>query len=421
MQQNNYGTNPLKHLSKNALESANIERFAHAYGLTCTRLNNQVFVAEDLKGSTIGFRTAASNLSSILGGEICGDKAACKALLLNKGIPTAFGLRMPHKGRKSARRFVQEHGWPVVIKPLRGAGGRAVTANIIDQAQLDLAISEADGPNGFLIEQHVPGEDYRFLVLGDEVIGVWRRDAANVVGDGKNNIDTLIDQKNLVRAGNPHLASRGIKKDQLVINHLLRSGKSLETVPDRGEKVYLRSAANLSAGGDNIEITDETHQSIKDIAIEAKQALPAIELVGVDILMEDHRRSAAEQNVNICEINSLPGISSHDFPTFGPPRNATKQYFDFVANRSNVLATHYLEQRKVSLEINGAFPSKVFKEFVMESARKADVEVTDIVITPTKFSAVLIGTATSIAVLNTLAVAPRAVYGRVLSSTIRTI
>ncbi|QTV80749.1 hypothetical protein [Microbacterium sp. NIBRBAC000506063] len=325
---------------------------------------------------------------------------------------------MPQRGHKSAARFVEQHGWPVVIKPLKGSGGRGVTANIASDDQLKLAIQEIDSPNGFLIEKHVPGEDYRFLVLKDEVIGVWRRDAANVIGDGRSSIDRLIDRKNDLTTRSPLGTSRLVKKDNLLRNHLASIGKSLDDVPAAGEKVYLRSAANLSAGGDNIEVTDETHKSIKELAVRAKQVLPTMELVGIDILMDDHRFPADQQSVNICEINSSPGIASHSFPTYGPPRPVAKLYVEHNAAALGAKLSEYRAEGRYRFSARGTFPGSSYQSHLKEAARTVDVRIIDIDSTLERAVVTFEGDARAAAVFDCLAISPRAQVGRVESTTL---
>ena len=40
------------------------------------------------------------------------------------------------------------------------------------------------------------GKEYRFLVMGDQVVGVLHRVPANVVGDGVHTIEQLVHEKN---------------------------------------------------------------------------------------------------------------------------------------------------------------------------------------------------------------------------------
>nr|WP_263621748.1 CapA family protein [Microbacterium esteraromaticum] len=415
---NDFGSNPFTLLGKEPLESALLEAQTLAMGLRSSRYSRTLFTAQSDDGASMGFRRSASSLSSFVGVEFCADKAVCKALLQANDIPTAVGMRMPHKGLVSAKRFVAQHGWPVVVKPRKGAGGRAVTANIRDENALRQAVQHADAPGGFLIEKHVPGEDYRFLVTGDQVIGVWRRDAANVVGDGTHTVDLLIDRKNAIRGRNPHVASRPIQKDALVREHLAREGRDLTYVPAKQEKVYLRSAANLSSGGDNIEITDETHPTLIDLAVRAQKLLPQIELVGIDILLEDHRKPLDEQSVHICEINSTPGVSAHDFPVFGPPRASSRMYVEHIAARSGVPLSSYRESGSFELVAHGVFDGDGFETFLRAQADLAGVRVSSVHVEQSQAIVAFEGSTTAAAAFNCLCIAPPPRHARLEFATL---
>lgn len=272
-------------------------------------------------------------------------------------------------------RFVEEHGWPVVVKPVSGVGGDGVTAGISSFNQLWEAIRHASGARGFLIEKHVPGDDYRFLVLNGKVIGVWGRDAANVIGDGTSSISELIDMKNAIRSSNPHLIGRPIKKSSLVQDHLRYADLKLDDVPVEGKKVYLRSAANLSAGGDNIEITEEVHPSLIEIAVDAARVVPGADLLGLDLLLDDPFSPASGQNVNICEINDNPGISAHDFPMFGAPRNTARQYVDFLVQKYDVATSPYSTKQSYKIVSKGEFNQSKYSARAVELGRRLSLRL----------------------------------------------
>ena len=43
-----------------------------------------------------------------------------------------------------------------------------------------------------LLEEFITGKEYRFLVMGDEVVGILHRVPANVIGDGILTIEQLV-------------------------------------------------------------------------------------------------------------------------------------------------------------------------------------------------------------------------------------
>ena len=86
--------------------------------------------------------------------------------------------------------------------------------------------------------------------MEDDVIAVLNRVPANVVGDGKQTIQELINMKNKQRRKNPRLFSCLIKVDYEIENILAKRGLSLNSVPGLSEIVYLREKSNISTGGE---------------------------------------------------------------------------------------------------------------------------------------------------------------------------
>jgi len=85
------------------------------------------------------------------------DKARMKELFDAAGLPCARHARVT--GEDEARRFVEANGYPVVIKPLEGAGARS-TFRVDTHEQLAEALRIAPPP--LLIEEHIVGEEHSF-------------------------------------------------------------------------------------------------------------------------------------------------------------------------------------------------------------------------------------------------------------------
>src|SRR3989344_9584257 len=75
------------------------------------------------------------------------NKIKTLALLRRHSLPTP----------RSSRHF------PLVVKPVSGQKGQGVYLNIKNQSQLDTALNQFSGPT--LIQQFIPGYDFRFFLL----------------------------------------------------------------------------------------------------------------------------------------------------------------------------------------------------------------------------------------------------------------
>ena len=182
-----------------------------------------------------------------------------------------------------------------------------------------------------LIEDYVAGEEYRFLVVTDEVLAVMYRVPANVEGDGIQNIQELVDEKNQdPRRGKGYLTPlEKIEIGPIERHNLNAQNIDVNYVPKQGEVVYLRENSNLSTGGDSIDFTDEVHEEYKQIAIKSAEAVEA-KICGVDIIIPDVKAKSDKNNHIIIELNFNPVIYPHNFPYIGQNRNVEKKILDLL-------------------------------------------------------------------------------------------
>lgn len=185
--------------------------------------------------------------------------------------------------------------------------------------------------NCVIIEEFVQGNEYRFLVVADEVVAVMHRVPANIVGDGIHNIEDLVSEKNR----NPMRGKGHITPLEKIIigpvedNNLASQMKDIYYVPAEGEIVYLRENSNISTGGDSIDFTDDVHEQYKVIAINATKVAGA-KICGVDIIIQDVKEKPDENNHSIIELNFNPVLYPHNFPYEGKNRHVEEKILDLL-------------------------------------------------------------------------------------------
>jgi len=104
----------------------------------------------------------------------CGDKLPTSAALQEAGVPiprTAVAFTP-----EAALAIIEEMGYPVVLKPLRGSWGRLL-ARVNDRDAAEAILEHKTTLGGyvhsvFYVQEYVdkPGRDIRTLVIGDEVV-----------------------------------------------------------------------------------------------------------------------------------------------------------------------------------------------------------------------------------------------------------
>src|SRR5699024_6158618 len=214
--------------------------------------------------------------------DICDNKEITKQYLNEAAtpVPVPMGKMFDENSNdEDILKFAETMKFPIVFKPTDGNAGNGVFANIQSLEELKDIIPHVREEMGFkevIVEDYIPGREFRVVVIGDRVLGAMIRRPASVLGDGKHTIKELIYQINEVRKTKPHLTYRLIKVDREIKTMLKRKGYTIRTVPEEGERVYLREKSNLSKGGDAIDVTDKLTENLKNIARNVGPAIPGL-------------------------------------------------------------------------------------------------------------------------------------------------
>ncbi|HHW38756.1 MAG TPA: bifunctional glutamate--cysteine ligase GshA/glutathione synthetase GshB [Bacillales bacterium] len=274
-----------------------------------------------------------TSLDSYITFLIMENKIVTKKVLGRHGVRVPKGNAYNHL-KEALNDFEVYQGKPIVIKPKSTNFGLGITIFTTDYSKDDYyrAFEMAfEHDQTVLLEEFLTGKEYRFLVMGDEVVGVLHRVPANVAGDGIQTIEQLVTEKN-----KDPLRSRGYKTPlefiQLgeVEEMFLKNQKKNRTyIPTQGEIVYLRENSNISTGGDSIDFTDEIPESYKKIAIRSAKAAGAV-FCGVDMVIDNINEEAKSTNYGIIEINFNPAIHIHCYPYKGKNRKADEKIVDLL-------------------------------------------------------------------------------------------
>jgi cyanophycin synthetase len=276
------------------------------------------------------FRTRGDKVSSEAV-RIGSDKEETKKYLRNAGVPTPAGGRFTEEHNdEDVFEAALKMGFPLVIKPTNGSLGNGVITNILDETRLKRSIDYVRNELNYkdvIVERYYPGDEYRIYVVEDKVIAAYNRVPANVVGDGIHTIEELIEIKNTERKRNPRLFSCLIEMDEEIRNTIEKAGYTLESIPAKGEHLFISQKSNISAGGDPIDVTDELPQEIRKIAINAVKAIPGLHHGGVDIIIDKDK--PISEGAVVIEINPTAQIGGILFPIKGKARNIPAAIIDY--------------------------------------------------------------------------------------------
>ncbi|PJZ40384.1 bifunctional glutamate--cysteine ligase/glutathione synthetase [Leptospira kmetyi] len=219
----------------------------------------------------------------------------------------------------------------MVVKPVTTNFGIGITilAPRASEEDAKKAIKIAfNHSESVIVEEFAEGNEYRFLVIGNESIAVCNRIPANVTGDGIHTIEELVSIKNEdPRRGVGHVTP--LEKIQLAdteLDVLHQSGFRKDSIPSKDQKVFLRKNSNISTGGDSLDVTDLAHPYYKELAVKAAASVGA-KICGVDIILKDLEKKG---DYRILELNFNPVLYIHNYPYEGKNRDVGNKILDLL-------------------------------------------------------------------------------------------
>ena len=269
-----------------------------------------------------------SSYNSLSIRKSCRSKLQARNVFEACNIPHAKGTTFlsPLK----AVRFAREHGFPLVVKPNVSGFSRGSHFPITSLKELLLAIFWAKmwWPVT-VVEQYLEGKNYRIVVVKEGIMSVIQRYPPFVDGDGKSSISTLIDRENDLRESmGLYPVIHPISKDRKVIRYLKKSNMTLNSIPDKGERIRLFSRISLAPGG-VVEIIDKN-----SLASDNRELFEGIlshfgaNILGIDAIFEKGiEHSYRNQKAILLEVNSRPYLKMHDVPRYGQAEDL-KPFYD---------------------------------------------------------------------------------------------
>ena len=188
-------------------------------------------------------------------------KNTCNRFLRDNGFPVPPQARVTNA--EEIMNFMKEEKIKeIVVKPTRGFGGAGVSIQPHTEEEIRHAFNFAEEKcmsnkePKVIVEEFIHGSHFRMLVVGDRLIAASERMPPSVVGDGKSTIKQLVDKEN------EELGDEGrskIKLDDESDKALEVYGLTLDSVPQKDEKVTVRFNANMTSGGSTRECLAEVH------------------------------------------------------------------------------------------------------------------------------------------------------------------
>lgn len=299
------------------------------------RVNSQSHVMLGQGHHQKAIQASMTSSTKARGVAIAADKEWTKNILDEAGISVPKGRSV--STLEEAVRVAEKIGYPVVAKPLDANHGRGITTDVKDASELETAFHSAKKHHDrVVIERFLVGRDHRVLVINGELVAAARRDPAHVMGDGKSTVQELVNKVNAdPRRGFGHEKMLTMIHIDDNSHRMLRTQNlTLDSVPERGQEVVLKSTANLSTGGTATDVTDDVHPSIRFMATRIARMVD-LDIMGIDIVAPHLREPLGSIGGGIVEVNAGPGLRMHLEPTHGPKRNVAANIIDMMFPEGN--------------------------------------------------------------------------------------
>jgi D-alanine-D-alanine ligase-like ATP-grasp enzyme len=272
-------------------------------------------------GVVRSLRMYSLDLNHVASADVARDKDYAKFFMKKQGYPVAPGTTVFKdawaKALKSNQtinygvRYAKKFGYPLIIKPNSKSQGSGVTL-VYNKKELVLTLKEIFKDDRIaIIEKYLPGHDYRVVVLDGEIISAYERTPLSVTGDGKNSIFSLLKTKQKIF----DKTNRDTKinfDDSRIKTKLRKQGFSLKSILRKGKKIFLLDNANLSTGGDSLDVTKNIHSTFSKISKKLTKSM-GLRMAGVDIMVTNGNimQNARDCGYYIIEINAAPGLDHY--------------------------------------------------------------------------------------------------------------
>lgn len=268
-------------------------------------------------GKKSAFSQTKFNINGFGSAELVKDKAYANYFLQKFGYrvtegKTFFSEKLCHKFPKLRNihdgcNYTKSLGFPVIVKPLNLSQGILVTKVYSPEEYYDVAEKIFQINTGLIIEKFYTGNDYRIVVLDQQVLATYQRIPLFVIGNGKSTILQLLENKQeiFIQAGRKKI----IKLDDFrILQKLQRQNLDFQSILPQDQKIYLLDNANLSSGGEAIDFSENIHPDFQNLAIKITQDI-GLRLAGVDILTDDITKPL--DDYTLLEINGSPSLSHY--------------------------------------------------------------------------------------------------------------
>ena len=197
--------------------------------------------------------------------------------------------------------------FPCVLKPVDGMQGIDVNTFIKNNKQFENILNSLlKKYKEIMMEEQVYGDNYRVFIFNNQIIDIVKREQPFIIGNGKDNINKLINNKNDLQVKNKLFATKNIDW-----NYISEQGYNKNDILQMNTKIFITNTINFHNGANPVRMDLNKVPDInKNMFIKAHKLIN-LECSGIDYMSNNIYISYKQNNGHIIEINDMVDTQIH--------------------------------------------------------------------------------------------------------------
>ena len=245
------------------------------------------------------------NFNSMESHYIAKNKPLTNKILMENNIPTPKHIIITDKNKNMLYNIKQY--FPCVLKPVDGMQGKDVYTHIDTLNEFNEILNKLlNKYDKIMLENLVYGNNYRVFVFNNKIMDIIEREKPFIIGNGRNNVQQLIDQKNSILSNKNLFIVKYIDKKLI-----LSQGYKMNEIVKNNHKIFITNTVNFHNGANAKRIPIDK-VSIKNLELFIKaHKLIGLECSGVDYMSENIEIAYNMNKGHIIEMNDMVDTKIH--------------------------------------------------------------------------------------------------------------
>lgn len=227
-------------------------------------------------------------------------------------------------------RSVNKIGYPVVLKtrhsiPAVGSMVKLKTDNDVVEAYQYLSHFDRH----VIVHKFIEGQNYRLLVINNEVVAACKYHPNLLVGDGIHTLNQLL--QNYCNSNNTNPANQPSSNHSFntTTAHLIRKGIDPDKIPARNELIPLHVYPDNLIRIHQKDVLRIINDQTARLAVKAAEAC-SLPVLGIDLISADITQHPEQSNTFITAIDPAPDLTMHCLENEHVPVHAAGRFLSYL-------------------------------------------------------------------------------------------